>query len=176
MSAMPPKYLAVVTPLVDKAREILESGESLQPFAFIGNFETGRILPVLLDTRDDRAKDSSAAAIRLAAEQTQAHFVFTIMEAWALPKDKLHRHGEIIQKYGSIGASPYRIDAAAFVLETAYGTWLAQATIKPKGYSKRNRPSGRSTLCSGISWRGGSVGFWGRERMAIPCTDRGVGI
>jgi hypothetical protein len=97
MSAMPPKYLAVVTPLVDKAREILESGESLQPFAFIGNFETGRILPVLLDTRDDRAKDGSAAAIRLAAEQTQAHFVFTIMEAWALPKDKLHRHGEIVR-------------------------------------------------------------------------------
>ncbi|MCC7279067.1 MAG: hypothetical protein IT487_12240, partial [Chromatiaceae bacterium] len=87
MSAMPPKYLAVVTPLVDKAREILESGESLQPFAFVGNFATGRILPVLLDTRDDRAKDGSAAAIRLAAEQTQAHFVFTIMEAWALPKD-----------------------------------------------------------------------------------------
>jgi len=143
MSAMPPQYLAVVTPLVDTARAILESGESLQPFAFVGNFETGRILPVLIDTRDDRAKDGSAAAIRRAAEQTQAHFVFTIMEAWSLPQNKLHRHGELVQTYGSIGASPYRIDAAAFVLETAYGVWLAQATIKPKGYSKKKRTFGQ---------------------------------
>ena len=161
MSAMPPKYLAVVTPLVDKAREILESGESLQPFAFIGNFATGRILPVLLDTRDDRAKDSSAAAIRHAAEQTQAHFVFTIMEAWALPKDKLHRHGEIIQKYGSIGASPYRIDAAAFVLETSYGTWLAQATIKPKGYSKKKRTFGQVGFMFGDQVEGRFGGLLG---------------
>jgi hypothetical protein len=161
MSAMPPKYLAVVTPLVDKAREILESGESLQPFAFIGNFETGRILPVLIDTRDDRAKDGSVAAIRLAAEQTQAHFVFTIMEAWALPKDKLHRHGEIVQKYGSIGASPYRIDAATFVLETAYGTWLAQANLKPKGISKKKRTFGKVDFMFGDQLEGRFGGLLG---------------
>ena len=155
MTAMPPKYLEVVTPLVDKAREILESGESLQPFAFVGNFETGRLLPILIGTRDDRAKDSSAETIRLAAEQTKADFVFTVMEAWALPKDKLHRYGEIVEKYGSVGASPYRIDAAAFVLETSYGVWLAQATIKPKGYSKKKRTFGKVDFLFGdqIEWR-----------------------
>jgi hypothetical protein len=161
MTAMPPKYLAVVTPLVDKARAILESGESLQAFAFVGNFETGRILPVLIDTRDDRAKDGSAVAIRLAAEQTQAHFVFTVMEAWALPKDKLHRHREIVAKYGSVGASPYRIDAVAFVLETAYGIWLAQANIKPKGYSKKKRTFGKVDFMFGDQLEGRFGGLLG---------------
>jgi hypothetical protein len=161
MTAMPSKYLAVVTPLVDKAREILESGESLQPFAFIGNFETGRVLPVLIDMRDDRAKDGSVAAIRRAAEQTQAHFVFTVTEAWALPKDKLHRYGEIVEKYGSIGASPYRIDAATFVLETAYGTWLAQANLKPKGISKRKRTFGKVDFLFGDQTEGRFGGLLG---------------
>jgi hypothetical protein len=159
MTAMPPKYMEVVAPMVDKAREILESGESLQPFAFVGNFETGQILPVLIDTRDDRAKDSSAETIRLAAEQTKADFVFTVMEALGLPKDKMHRYEEILEKYGSIGASPYRIDTASFVLETAYGVWLAQATIKPKGYSKKKRTFGKIDFMFGVQLEGRFAGL-----------------
>ncbi len=43
---------------------------------------------------------------------------------------------------GSIGASPYKIDIVSFSLETRHGTWMAQASIKPKGHSKKKRTCG----------------------------------
>lgn len=59
-----------------------------------------------------------------------------------LPRDKMPRHQEILDKYGSVGASPYKIDTASFVVETRYGVWGAQAPLKPKGYSKKKRTFG----------------------------------
>ena len=32
------------------------------------------------------------------------------MEAWGRPKDKLHRHQEILDRYGAIANCPYKID------------------------------------------------------------------
>jgi hypothetical protein len=68
------------------------------------------------------------------------------MEAWGLPKDKMPRYQEIIDKYGSIGASPYKIDIVGFMLETRYGVWGCQVTLKPKGYSKKKRTFGNVEL------------------------------
>jgi hypothetical protein len=45
-----------------------------------------------------------------------ADFIFMIMEAWSLRKDKLHHREEIMERYGSIGASPYKIDIVSFSL------------------------------------------------------------
>ena len=45
----------------------------------------------------------------------------------------------ILDKYGSIGASPYRVDVVSFGLETRYGVWMSQCEIKPKGISKKKR-------------------------------------
>jgi hypothetical protein len=64
------------------------------------------------------------------------------MSAWTLPPDKVARYGEIVDEYGSIGASPYRIDAVAFNLETRHGMWSAQVPVKPKGVSKRKKTFG----------------------------------
>ena len=49
-------------------------------------------------------------AVRMAAETLAADFVFIIMEAWGLPRDKMPRMDAIIDKYGSIAACPYRLD------------------------------------------------------------------
>ena len=68
-----------------------------------------------------------------------AYYVFTIMEAWGLPKDKILKYAQIIERYGSIGASPYRIDTASFILETRYGVWGAQVPLKFKAPSKKRR-------------------------------------
>lgn len=129
-----------------KAKGFLENGESLQPFAFIGNAATGEMLPVLIDTQTAESKDRSVLLIKAAAEQTQADFVFTVMEAWGLPRDKMSRYQEIYDKYGSIAASPYKIDTAAFTVETRYGVWGAQMQLKPKGYSKKKRTFGEVAL------------------------------
>jgi hypothetical protein len=139
MTAIPQAYLDTILPLIGKARDFLEHGETLAAIAFVGNFATQRMTPVLIDSRDDDAKDRSAQAVKHAAESVAADFVFMIMEAWSLQKDKLHRHAEIMERYGSIGASPYKIDIVSFSLETRHGIWMAQAPIKPKWYSKKKR-------------------------------------
>lgn len=136
---IPKSYRGVIEPLIAKARGFLEAGESLSPFAFVGNFSTKQILPVLINTKDDDTKDRSAHAIQIAAAQIDADFVFIIMEAWGLPKDKLPRHHEILDRYGSLANSPYKIDTASFTLETRYGIWVAQVPLTPKGHSKRKR-------------------------------------
>jgi hypothetical protein len=143
MSALPATYLEIVGPLIDTAREILERGESLSPFAFVGKLATGETFPVLLSTATDEEKDAAAATIRRLAELHDADFIFMIMEAWSLPPNKIAQFQEIIEEYGSIGASPYRVDVASFALETRYGLWVTQIPIEPKGASTSQRTFGR---------------------------------
>lgn len=142
MSALPEAYLAIVRPLIATARGFLEAGETLVPVAFVGNFAGGQAVPVMLRSDSDAEKDASAAAIRRAAQQLDADFVFVMMEAWSLRKDKLHKVDEIMERYGSIGASPYAIDVVSMALETCHGVWVAQMPVKPKGASKKKRTFG----------------------------------
>jgi hypothetical protein len=139
---IPEKYLEVIAPLIAKARGFVEAGEALAPIAFVGNFASKQILHVSIGTADDDTKDSSALAIRMAAAQLNADFIFTAMEAWGLPKDKVRRHEEIRDRYGSIGNSPYKVDVVSFILESRYGIWAAQVLLKPKGHSKKKRTFG----------------------------------
>ena len=138
----PENYLKVISPLIDTARGLLEKGEQLAPIAFVGNFASGKTIQVLLESDANEGKDRSALAIRMAADTLEADFVFLIMEAWSLRKDKLAQMDAILEKYGSIGASPFRVDVASFGLETRYGVWMAQCEIKPKGISKKKRTIG----------------------------------
>ena len=133
MSAIPSTYLAIVQPLIDTARGIMERGETLVPFAFVGNLTTRETYAVMLDTGSDAKKDLSAETIRQLAESHQADFVFVIMDAWSLPPDKMGKVDEILERYGSIGASPYRVDVVAFSLETRHGIWVSQVAVEHKG-------------------------------------------
>jgi hypothetical protein len=138
----PESYLKTILPLIEVARDLLEKGETLAPIAFVGNFATGKTAQILLETENDAEKDRSALAIRMTADMLDADFVFSIMEAWSLRKDKLAQHEAILDKYGSIGASPYRVDIVSFGLETRYGVWMSQCEIKQKGISKKKRTIG----------------------------------
>lgn len=139
MAKIPDAYLKIITPLIHTARGFLENGESLAPVAFVGNFETGIAIPILLDSASAEAKDYSARAIKKVAEEYQADFIFMMMEAWTLRKDKVRETREILDSYGSIGASPYAVDIIAMTLETLHGVWMAEACVKPKGLSKKKR-------------------------------------
>ena len=138
----PEAYFTLITPLIDAARGFLEKGEALAPIAFVGNLGTGKNMQILLDSDSEETKDRSARAVRMAAEMLAADFVFVVMEVWGLPKDKMPRMDAIIDKYGSISASPFRVDMASFVLETRYGVWAAQCEIRAKGLSKKKRTIG----------------------------------
>ena len=139
----PESYLKTILPLIDVARGLLEKGEQLVPIAFVGNFATSKTAQVLLESGTDAEKDRSALAIRLAADMLEADFVFLIMEAWSLRKDKMPQIDAILDKYGSIGASPYRVDVVSFGLETRYGVWMCSARSSSRAFPRRSGPSAR---------------------------------
>lgn len=139
MTTMPESYWKIISPLIAKAKGFLENGEKLAPVAFVGSFSADSTIPVLLKSSSSEAKDSSALAVKMAAETLNADFVFLLMEAWSLRKDKLSRRDAIMDEYGSIGASPYAVDVVSMALETRYGIWMAEVPIKPEGISKKKR-------------------------------------
>ena len=142
MGNIPQIYLDTLNPLVAQARKFMEEGQSLHPVAFVGNFTTGVTMPVLFDTSSDEAKDGSSMGIRQTAKELDADFVAVIMEAWSLPEDKSRNYQAIMERYGSIAASPYKIDVVTISVETRHGLWLAQMPITPKGASKTRRTFG----------------------------------
>ena len=143
MSAtIPENYWKIIAPLIATARGFLENGESLSAFAFVGSFSSDTCIPVLLQSSSIEAKDKSALDIKTAADHLDADFIFVLMEAWSLRKDKVLQMDAILDKYGSIGASPYAVDIVSMALETRHGVWMAEVPIKPKGISKKKRTIG----------------------------------
>ena len=142
ISTPPQAYMDIISSQIDKARSLLEAGEKLQPFAFVGNLTTKEIIPVMIQPGSGEDKDQSARLIQSAALVLDADFVFVIMEAWALRPDKIRQMDAILDKFGSIGSSPYAIDVCVFSLETRRGMWASQPPIKPMGISKKKRTIG----------------------------------
>lgn len=144
MSAIPQHYLDVITPLVSTARELLEKGEALAPIAFVGNFTTGATVPVVIQSATNEQKDRVADNIRLLAAPMNADFVFVLMEAYSLRTDKVARHEEILDQYGSLVNCPasWRLGIVSFSLETRHGVWVAQMPVRPRGISKKKRTIG----------------------------------
>jgi len=143
---LPTSYREVIEPLIAKARATLEAGQSLKPVTYIGNFATQEMRFVEWSTGDANAKDQTAYAIRMSAVEVDADFVLSISESWTIARDKANRHAKIIEQYGSIESSPYRVDALLFTLETRYGTWAGSGYPKPKGLSKKKRTFGEVVL------------------------------
>jgi len=143
MSQLPKAYDELIGPLIEVARGILEQGDSLQPVAFVGNFRSRQIVPVLFDASDSQAKERSVFTIKQTALAVEADFVALVMEAWALPKEKMAQFEAIIEEYGSIGASPYRVDSLSITIETQHGVWVAQSPLKPKKGTKGGRTFSR---------------------------------
>lgn len=164
MRDIPERYAGLVDSLIGTARSLLEDGRSLQAFAFVGNPSTRAILPVGIDTSSVEPKERSALAIKAAAEQVQADFVFTVIEAWGLPPDKLPKAQEILDEYGSISACPFRVDAVSFTLETREGTWAAMLPLKPVGASTKRRTFGPVQLLFADELRGRLMGLLPPER------------
>jgi len=139
---IPDSYRKIIDPLIAHARALLETGVELSPLAFVGNMGNKTIVPVVMDDTDDESKDFTARGIGITAEATDADYIFCIREAWQLAAKHADEYDKVIEKYGSIGASPYRQDVVVFTLETVHGTWIAMPPIKPKLPSKKKRTIG----------------------------------
>src|SRR5487761_2706023 len=106
ISTPPQAYMDIISPLIDTARGYLENGDKLQAMAFVGNLTTKQVIPVMIQPGSGEDKDQSSQRIQSIASLLDADFVFTIMEAWSLRSDKVSQMDSILEKYGSIGASP----------------------------------------------------------------------
>lgn len=133
---LPARYRQFIEVFISIARRHVEAGHGLVPFAFVHNFESDRGDPVELDTRDDEAKERTARAIEKAAAEADADCIFTIAQAWGLPKDKLPQYEEIVERYGSVTNCPFRVDAVNFILETRHGVWAGQVPIEVQGSNR----------------------------------------
>ena len=153
MSDMPRDYRELITPLIQTTRKIIASGDTLAPFALVGNIAARHMQLVDMEPDAVDPKAGFAEAIREVAQARRADFVFTIMDAWTLDPAQAHRHEEIIARYGSIGASPYRIDIISFSLETHWGIWMAQAPIETGEGGARTFPDPDFQLCPQIEGR-----------------------
>ena len=165
---LPESYQEVIAPFIAKARGFLESGEKLSTIAFVGNFSTNEMVPVIIDTANESSKDNGSLAIRLNAEAINADFVLIVMEAWGLMKKHLGRHKEILEEFGSVGQSPYREDVVSFSLETTNGIWHGMAPIRPKPPSKKRRTFGQINFIF-------ADGVEGRFAGLLPRKDGDVG-
>jgi hypothetical protein len=65
-----------------------------------------------------KRKDDSTLLFRHLAHRVEADSVFVIVDAWALPPDRVRRIDQIIERYASISASRYRIDVASNRIST----------------------------------------------------------
>ena len=140
---IPERYRRHIDPLISHARSLLENGETLAAIAFVGNLSKDEVIPVVLDDRSEDAKDNSTKAISMTASMMDADFIFQVREAWMLPQKYAARYEEILDKYGSVGGSPYAQDVVALSLETTHGTWIATCFIKPKPPSKKRKTFGQ---------------------------------
>jgi hypothetical protein len=112
----------------------------------VGNTSTNQGITVPIALGDDASNDRTADAIRAAARDIKADFILTIVEAWGLPKEMVHQLKEIRERYGSIAASPHKIDAVSFTLELRQGIWTAQLPIVPKETANKTRTFSEVTL------------------------------
>ena len=138
-TTLPDQYYEALEAVFVAAKENLERDGSLVPFAFVGNFSTQQVMPIQISTESYQAKVAAAQHITRVAVLVAADFVALAMESYSLPKNRVHLHADIVEKYGSVAKSPYGIEVVSFSIETPTTIWMAQCPIKPLGHSKKKK-------------------------------------
>jgi len=139
LTTLPQPYFEAMEPVFLAAKENLERDGHLVPFAFLGNLSTLQVMPVQINTSSYEAKIESAKHVTRVAVMVAADYVALAMESYSLPKNKVHLHADIVEKYGSIAESPYGIEVVSFSIETPTTIWMAQCPIKPLRNSKKRK-------------------------------------
>jgi hypothetical protein len=135
---MPEMLKALTDDFVSTARHLLETEGHLKAIATIGHEKE----VIVIQMEDIGDKDTAASYIRKVAAGFNATFIFIINEAWMLDAKHASHYGSIIDRYGSIGGSPYGIECVFFQLETHDGTWSSYVPQKPLGLSKKKKTFG----------------------------------
>ncbi len=146
----PQAILTKLTPLYQSALDTLKRGDKLAPVAFVGS-ATGEIFPIVNTSSTEEDKDAWASHITRLAGIYNADFVCIMMESWSLLPKYVHLYKDILQKYGSVEASPYKLDVISISIETPEQFWMSQRPIRKVPPSKKRRafyiPTGDDFQC-----------------------------
>ena len=139
---LPPHIEKLFQDAVTTERKHLETEGHVSHKAFVGNTVTDLLITIVFEWADEDAKDGVIHHIRTVAASIEADFVLTVGEGWSLPTHKLLQHEDIVRKYGSVANSPFKVEVVYFNIETAEGSWVGQARIRPHTVSKKRRTFG----------------------------------
>lgn len=174
LKALPADLFAALEPVFLAAKSNLERDGTLVPFAFVGKLATGEVMPFQVGTESYEAKIESAKHITRLAVLVGGDFVALAMESYSLPKNRIHLHADIVEKYGSVAESPYGIEVVSFSVETLETIWMAQCQIVPKGISKKKKTFKTPTASDfiGVSEGAGTfIGLLPGSKIVDPTLD-----
>lgn len=117
----------MVKKVIDISRETIEEGVELPPLVYLGNSHIGQI--DIIANLASLSKNECAALFKRHAKAISADMFLMVSEAWMLPPARVAEQEAIMKQHGSIGNSPYRIDAVCFNLQTRAGTWIGSGNI-----------------------------------------------
>lgn len=135
LDSVPEIYHDFLLTFFRKAIAQLEKDGSAQNQILIGNTSTRRLVAVKPDVSSNEAKDLTSWRVKGLVMMEDADFVITIFDSWVLDETQAANADKIMQTYGSIGASPYKISALTVGLETAQGVWMGICHEKPSKQS-----------------------------------------
>ena len=107
---MPEEVAAFVGHVLEVARSLVRDEGFLDPIAFVASWQKSTMIQVMMDFSTSEAKAKSAAVVRKVAGDVGADMVLIISEGWQLPSHLMKNHRAILERYGSIGACPDRIE------------------------------------------------------------------
>jgi hypothetical protein len=126
----------------------LRKGNPFKALMVLINTKSHHAQTLSPDMKSAQTKDASVKFAKHVAKQMSADTMFLMSEAWSLSTKDLLRFEEILDRYGSIGSYPKRIDIAVFQLATDEGWFSATAPIL------RLPPSSKRRKLGLISWNG----------------------
>ena len=139
VTAMSPIYRAVLDEIIAGARSNLKRDGKLSSMGFCGQISSQKIIVVPLSFCDDESKMEAITHLRAVARIEAADFVGLVHEAWTLTTKHAPHHEDIIREYGSVSASPHRVEVVAISLETPSGIWMAMPRLRSMPPSKMRR-------------------------------------
>ena len=124
---MPAEVAEFVGHILGVARKIVRDETELRPVAFVASQQHKAMIQVMLDFDSAENKQRSAAVVRKLAEDIGADMVVLISEAWQLPDHLVKNFQAVLDRYGSIGACPERVEVVHMQICTHSGDWAGSA-------------------------------------------------
>ena len=160
-------YRAVVEAEFAAIRHAAATGKGFYPQIMVSKLG-GESHGISFASVDIQVKELAAEQARTVARILDADYSLVTAEAWALSAKDIKRHSEILDKYGSYGNYPNRLEVFTFSLETRSGCWYGSGRIFRKGgVSKKRFSIGPIKVVEG-AMEGVLTGFIERSLGAVP--------